>query len=57
MTTASQYSATVDYGDGTVSGHGTVSILLGKGDGTFTTKSAPGVGNGPLFIGSGGFQW
>jgi CSLREA domain-containing protein len=35
---------------------GTVTILLGNGDGTFTTKSTPGVGNGPYSVAVGDFN-
>ena len=34
----------------------TVSILLGNGDGTFTTKSTPSVGRAPRWVAAGDFN-
>ena len=37
-------------------GSNTVSILLGKGDGTFTLQSSPAVGNSPVSVAVGDFN-
>jgi hypothetical protein len=42
--------------DPTCKSAGTVSILLGNGDGTFTAKASPATGNGPLSIAVGDFN-